>query len=176
MRKILYMLLCVIPLSVLAADDTSKKKYPPYPDVWGYELPEPREGDRNAAIRLYARDDGDYEFTFVKQRVENKRKDGACCNYSYVWGNRTLFGRNEITLSESMINRHGKERKEKRISYDKYRKVVFRDGSTIERAGRGHPKCHVSFPYHIVIFNYCTQARARNSSRRRCMASFSVPS
>ena len=41
-------------------DAAVAKKYPPYPDVWGYELPWPGKDDRDSSMSIYKMPDGDY--------------------------------------------------------------------------------------------------------------------
>jgi len=57
------------------------KKYPPYPDVWGYEFPWPGNEDRYSAIDIKRIANGDYIATYVSNRKEIIRKDGSCCDY-----------------------------------------------------------------------------------------------
>ncbi len=49
-----------------------EKRFPPYPDVWGYELPWPEETSRNCTMRLAKMPDGDYLVTYVKRWDESK--------------------------------------------------------------------------------------------------------
>jgi len=51
-----------------------KKKYPPYPDVWGYEFPWPAEGSRYSGINVFEMPDGDFMVTYTKKRTRTDNK------------------------------------------------------------------------------------------------------
>lgn len=81
MKKLLFALLLVGLAWPALAEDQPTKKYPPYPDVWGYELPWPDKSIRHSSIRIFRLPDGDYLATYLKQMRKHRRKDGSCCEY-----------------------------------------------------------------------------------------------
>lgn len=62
---IIMLYLFVLPVITTAKEIDIKKKYPPYPDIWGYDLSDyPAVKEGHAAIRSYYTQDGDIIFRF----------------------------------------------------------------------------------------------------------------
>jgi len=94
-----------------------EKKYPPYPDVWGYEFPWPGKENRYAAIDVAKLHDGDYMVNYVKNWNEKinkytsvlffsgKRIDFTINYYNEFWckNHDKRVGENQIVLSDGSI-------------------------------------------------------------------------
>ncbi len=157
MKKILYILLCVIPLSVLAADDTSKKKYPPYPEVWGYELPEPEKESRNGQPRPYRLKSGDIVFTYVHKwlvGVVDLKDRSISCDSKKQLAVLEFF-------SNKIYRQNCKERSKFTAKYRKYylsalkapKKIIFSDGTRVTLGSDGFGRCYSPYPYYIRLEN-----------------------
>ena len=80
MKKIILALIFLIPAALLAEPSTTAKKYPPYPDVLGYELAWPDKNSRDSQMTVYRMSNGDYVATYIKHAFQGKRADGSCCD------------------------------------------------------------------------------------------------
>ena len=61
----------VLPVITTAEEIDIKKKYPPYPDIWGYDLSDyPAVKEGHAAIMSYYTPDGDIIFSFTAEYSE----------------------------------------------------------------------------------------------------------
>ena len=72
-------------LVVHTAGGDDGPRFPPYPEVWGYELPYGRPGDRTLGLKAYRWPDGDVRFTFRQ-------------NVAPGWPSRTSPGRPDYTV------------------------------------------------------------------------------
>lgn len=123
-----FLLLFLCSVSFSNAEEAGKK-YPPYPDVCGYEFPWPEKNDRDSRISIAKMPDGDYMIRYIKKRTWIKRKDGhkdPVRQYGYVsFFTGKTYSMEEITILD----------KENKFSWmlDKktQTKVVFKDGSEI---------------------------------------------
>lgn len=71
----IFILLFLCSVSFSYAEE-AVKKYPPYPDVWGIELPVSESVDY-AALRVVRMPDGDYMVVYAKAWVKLKEKEKA---------------------------------------------------------------------------------------------------
>ncbi len=84
MRGFCNFLVCLLVAGVAlfafdaAAEDAteSAKKYPPYPDIWGRELPVP-EDDTSASLDAYPMANGEVWFKFTREREPKPPGDGS---------------------------------------------------------------------------------------------------
>ncbi len=131
MKRTLLILLLIIPAALFAASAT--QKYPPYPDVWGYELP-------GAMPNLYKKPDGEIVVAYSK-RVWNA--DGDI---------KLSFAALEF-FSGKKWDLHGGELNALSDQYEKYKlssAITFSDGSVIKQESEGHVKCFVAFAFALV--------------------------
>lgn len=68
--SVVILLLLIFTISLVSAEE---KKYPPYPDVWGYEFPM-SEHNRGSQIRVHKTAGGEYAVTYV---IEHLTKNGT---------------------------------------------------------------------------------------------------
>jgi len=88
------------------------KKYPPYPNVWGYEFPWPGKQNRYSSINVIKMENGDYMITYVKDWDEkiNKyagvlffsrgKRDFTKADYNELWSKNKEIDKNQIVLSD----------------------------------------------------------------------------
>src|SRR5690349_2477652 len=114
MRSILVFLLAVFLVGQVAAEDGQTRKYPPYPDVWGYELPWPDISNRQSAISIFSLLDGDFLATYVKHTSKQRRKDGSCCEYQSEDAGLSFFSGKQWSGTET--DNHADEHREDRLS------------------------------------------------------------
>lgn len=69
MRKLIILLLFALPQLSCAETASSEKKYPPYPDVWHRQIPEPRE-IYPAALGYRRAPDGDIVIMYARRPVK----------------------------------------------------------------------------------------------------------
>ena len=134
-----------------AQEKSVVKKYPPYPDVWGYELPWPGKDDRVSRPNIFKMSDGDYFVTYVKSRKSSERKDGTCCEFKHTFAGLSFFSGSHRDLTGKELNAFGEKNSENRVKADS---ISFSDGSRIERRIFNH--C-VTFPYSILKVNQAGQ-------------------
>ncbi|MFB3884944.1 MAG: hypothetical protein ACE144_06930 [Thermodesulfobacteriota bacterium] len=119
-------------------------KYPPYPDVWGYEFPWPEKNSRNSFINVTKMPDGDYLVTYVRERQKLKRKDGSCCDYISKYEGVSFFS------GKIFVEDEYKKRKRENIRVN--HNITANGGNIIEQtsiATSGH--CTDSFYDYYVI-------------------------
>ena len=58
------------------SESGGEKKYPPYPNVWGIEIPLAARV-HNAAIHIVKMPDGDYLITYAKDWIKVKEEEKA---------------------------------------------------------------------------------------------------
>ncbi len=142
-KKVLFLILFLlfVTSSLLHAEEA--KKYPPYPDVWGYEFPWPEENRRDSGIRVYKLPDDNYNYivSYMKKIDQFKRKDGSCCDHIIQRESVSFFSGKALTEDED------KKIKKKPI---KYEQIVFNNGSLIEQETAGLSRCADQLDRHIL--------------------------
>lgn len=124
---------------------TQNVKYPPYPDVWGYEFPWPGKDDPKSQIGVRKMENGDYMISYVKSRSKYKRKDGSCCDYIRKYGSILFFAGEARDLSVEELNALGQSYKE-----ILQKQVVFRDGSSIKYKSDDYSKAPDPFSLYMI--------------------------
>ena len=122
----------IINCSVMAA---APKTYPPYPDVWGYDLstfPSVKWGA--SSIQAYAADDGDIWFLATYSYKSNYFKDLSENNTDYRYMLIKFFKGEKIELKEKELTKFFKLVEGKRISaqFMDGHNITFSDGSKLE--------------------------------------------
>lgn len=121
-----------IHLSVMAA---TPKIYPPYPDVWGYDLstfPAVKWGA--SSIQAYAADDGDIWFLATYSYKSNYSKDVSENNKDFRYMLIKFFRGEKIELKEKELKKFFKLVEGKR-AYSLFidgDKIIFSDNSKLE--------------------------------------------
>jgi hypothetical protein len=143
---IVILTLFLTALSTLAAekpvnvqgDKTQQVKYPPYPDVWGYEFPWPAENDRFSHIRVTRMDDGDIFVTYVKKTIISKIRSNYI--WSFQFSGIQFFSGHKKDFTEKEYNGFwGQHRKGfERISREM--QIIFEDKSIIKRVSKDYGK------------------------------------
>jgi len=113
---VVFNLFLLIFISLSSTEET--KKYPPYPEVWGYEFPWPGKRNRYAAIDVAKTPNGDFVVTYIKNWGEKINKYEGILFFSGKKKDFTKSDYNEFW-------RKNKELKEK--------KVLFNDGTVVEQ-------------------------------------------
>lgn len=85
-----------------------EKKYPPYPDVWGYEFPWPGKENRYVAMDIAKMPDGDYMVTYVKSWEEKVNKYEGILFFTGKKRNITRSDYNEFWKKNKEKVREGK--------------------------------------------------------------------
>ncbi len=75
-KKVLFLILFLLFFTSSLLYGEEAKKYPPYPDVWGVELPV-SEGVDYAALRVVKMPDGDFMVVYAEAWVKVKDKEKA---------------------------------------------------------------------------------------------------
>lgn len=135
------LLLLIIFFNIASAEE---KKYPPYPDVWGYEL-----STNHPHIDEVAKiPDGDYMITYIKERIEAMRIEDI--TYKRAWvlffsGISKDFTKDEYDEFMKKITKENRE-----VKFDRtHPKIVFSDGSIIERGGWWMGNCSNPFERYL---------------------------
>jgi len=70
----------------LQAETAQTAKYPPYPDVWGYEFEFPGPNERKTRMKIYEMQNGDYKIAYIKNwnRKARTLKLALCSFFSGV--------------------------------------------------------------------------------------------
>jgi hypothetical protein len=140
---VLFSLLFLVVFESSSLANEGFPKYPPYPDVWGLELPV-SENVHYAGMKVVKMPDGDYLITYAKDRV--KGKDGP------VHAGKLLFsgGVKDFKTIEEYNSFFNTMRNEKRIvkAYP-LALVVFRDGSSMKKISDMHPKGGNPFDWYL---------------------------
>ncbi len=120
-----------------------EKKYPPYPDVWGVELPVSGL-TTYAGIHILKMDDGDYmvEYTADYRDLKSRKaKDFDPSKHTFSkFAGYSIFGSKKIEIGSGAEynNFMEKARKEGRIL--EYPPIIFSDGSIFEHITGGSAK------------------------------------
>jgi len=129
-RVLMWLMILVFVVGFVAVGFAEEaKKYPPYPDVWGVELPWPRENDRYSMIDIAKISDGDYLIKYYKTKKEIKIKTEHGLlpaligrqGISFFTGK--IYSQQEISISDKNAKLSGIERQ---------KQIIFKDGSKIE--------------------------------------------
>lgn len=148
MRKLIILLLLALPQLSCAETASSEKKYPPYPDVWGYELP--------SISTIYKMDDGDIYITFSIDAAKTGHKDSSSSNDARKYFGHSFFTGLQRVFTREEYNTFGNRYNKMRVSYraspkDKpiqdYFKNDFNDGSRVVKEGGGLGNCAATIPY-----------------------------
>ncbi len=125
-------------------------KYPPYPEVWGYEWAE------KTPIAVYKMGNGEFYYRFSRKSM--------CCGKELNHYLVTFFRSEMRELSRTELNEFGKKYNSKRTGYRKspkdkmvhdHFKLVFKNGSKVMKAGGGFGRCSgtIDFPYSIQLID-----------------------
>jgi len=107
-----------------------EKKYPPYPDVWGYEFPWPEDDNRRSGIDVAGMPSGDYMITYVKHWIKVKRKDGSCCDSSGKFARILFFSEESQNLTENEYNEFWTKNRGNRLRENK---IILRNKNMWEQ-------------------------------------------
>lgn len=137
------LLLLIIFFNTAFAEEAIKK-YQPYPDVWGYELPVYRKMPHiSAAAKM---PDGDYMITYIKSGEGPKISEYKGAGILFFSGVSKDFTREEYDEYHDMITKE-----KRRINILQTRpKIIFSDGSIIERGGWWGGNCSNPFERYLL--------------------------
>ncbi len=155
----------LINLSVMAA---TPKAYPPYPDIWGYDLstlPAMKYG--SAGMRAYLMDDGDIWFLITKSyditpSIEDFEKHS---NYKYILLKFFKNEKKELSQKEynQILNLIDKQKSRLDSIYDE--EVTFSDGSKLQFSPNyTTAKCFFPDFYNRYFLKTDTQGQQRKIS------------
>jgi hypothetical protein len=121
------LLLLLFCCSVTPSGAQTTKKYPPYPDVWGVELPVSKDV-KYTGIHVFRTLDGDFMVVYAKSRVRHRGEK---------W---TEFAGKEIFSGRVRKFKPGPERDRKNdynVFFEEMEGMMFRDRSVIFADGTG---------------------------------------
>lgn len=136
-------------------DKTQQIGYPPYPGVWGAELPV-SENVHFASIDIIKMPDGDYKVIYVEDREYLKNREakafdlkrdkvGMFVSFSFFASKKNKFSSNE-EFNDFMK----KQREENKIIKEyPMTPIVFSDGSSIKKISEMHPKGSNPFDWYL---------------------------
>jgi hypothetical protein len=148
-RIIKYSLLILIVLfaALAYAEET---KYPPYPDVWGYEFPWPAENDIFSHIRKARMDNGDFLIAYINKVNKQKIKR----DIKFIFENRGVyfFAGKEIRFTVQESNKFWDQYIKKHKNNQRDDRVIFSDKSVIKRVSKdyGRPDADRQLRTYIV--------------------------
>lgn len=128
--RIVFIISIFLLVSISLSYAEEKKKYPPYPDVWGYELPWPDKNSRRSGIDIAKMPFGDHMITYVKKWTRVTRKDGSCCDSTGKFAGVLFFAGKSKEFTESEYNEFWIRHRDKRVGGNQ---MVLSDGSFIEQ-------------------------------------------
>lgn len=139
------------------APTSPAKKYPPYPEVWGYEFPYPNQ-DRYYLFSLARMDNGDIYVTYGKKEAERN-----ILNPIEVEGIGFFSGEKRgFTASQYNVFWDAHRKKEIGTGLPVLSRIVFKDGSSIQRAGSGGGgNCYDPFIHALAAYDKNGQRLAR---------------
>jgi len=124
LNKILILLILFSCVSFVSLADQNAQKYPPYPDVWGIDIPVAKSVSYSA-IHVVRMPEGDYLIVYIKDKAEVKGKN------RFQYEGRLLFSGHVREFSIDEYNEFfSNMRKEKRVL--KSSPSIFSDGSKVE--------------------------------------------
>lgn len=117
------LLLLILVVSLAYAEE---KKYPPYPDVWGYELPV--YGTSRPVTHVAKMPDGDYIISYIRE-VKGKLPE---VTFKYAW--ISFFSHISKDFTESEYDEFLKkiQKENRKVKYELKPKITFSDGISIE--------------------------------------------
>ena len=140
-RTVLFVLFWVIFISLSFAQE--EKKYPPYPEVWGYELTTDVPSPFFKEAKM---ENGDYMIIFIKKRVGEKIN-----TFRYKRTKLLFFAGISRDLKDGeydeILDRIIKEKREVKLSL--IPNVIFSDGSILEVNSMGGSRC--ADPFDIFL-------------------------
>ncbi|CAI4029615.1 hypothetical protein DNFV4_00033 [Nitrospira tepida] len=147
MRLLILAGLCLMATGGVAwAGETAKepavtKKYPPYPEVWGYELPWPEKNSRHSGIMIFKKDDGDYVAMYIERIRKQRRKNGSCCDLKYEHAGQSFFSGKKWDGKE--VGDFTEQHREDRVpqEFGKPHPWILTDGSEVQEATKGASRC-----------------------------------
>lgn len=127
-----------------------EKRYPPYPQVWGYEIPA-------SVVTIWKADNGDYLIKYATKIKQMSKADGACCRQEKYHVIQEYFSGKQMVLNVQDYNAFGAKYRDQIIWSKPWKPIKFQDGTTIRQKGTGGGNCYS--PY-----NYWLEKKAKNSS------------
>jgi len=162
MKKILLaVLLLVLPNALFADAGGAVKRYPPYPDVWGYELPWPSADDPGTLPKFYKMPDGEVTVTYLAELKKVVQPDGTCCNLDLKSAALSFFTGKTWKLTDDEMNAFGRQEKGKYVPHTK--SILLPDGTQIVLKNEGHPKCYIPVPGSLAKINPAGRVELRKT-------------
>ncbi len=116
-----------------------KKKYPPYPNVWGYEFPWPAEGSRYSGINVFEMHDGDFMVTYTKKRIRTDNK----IEFSGI----LFFSQKKVDFSPQEYENFHKKHEKRKVGAHY---VVVDEDIELSQTADCLGKCCPSFSRHLI--------------------------
>jgi len=138
-NRTILLVLIIFLLTFISWSSAQEKKYPPYPDVWGYEFPWPEEGSRYSGINVFEMHNGDFMATYTKKRI---RKDNKI-EFSGI----LFFSQKKVDFSPIQYENFYKKHEKRKVG--DHHVVVDRDielSQTSDCLG----KCCPTFSRHLI--------------------------
>lgn len=148
-RTFLLVFLISLANAACADSSTTAKKYPPYLDVWGYELPYPSKGNRFSQITPYQLNDNDIFFTYVGKWSEKKRKSNSGYNVNVQMNGFSFFAQEKKYFTKEEYNEFGRQNRKLRFRPNSWQKIPFNDGTYIKQNSTDGGNCYS--PYHYFL-------------------------
>jgi len=124
------------------------KKYPPYPDVWGYEFPWPQKDSRRSNIEVAKMPNGDYMVTYVKKWIITSNNSSSVRDLRGQFGGISFFSGESKDFTENEYNNFWNVNRDRKI---KQNQIVLSDGSKIEPySDYACGRCCPLFHFYIV--------------------------
>lgn len=122
---------------------SAPKKYPPYPEIWGVELPRLANKDPMVQPSLYKMPNGEIFVAYVTAEKRSKRVDGTCCDLQLEHAGQAFFSGEKRDLTgkgfETFTAANRKNHLEAEV-------IVFKDGSQLrQKIEGGGAKCWSPF-------------------------------
>ena len=136
-----------------AQEKSVVKKYPPYPDVWGYELPWPEKNSRHSGTMIFKKGDGDYVAMYIKQITKVRRKNGSCCDLKYEHAGQSFFSGKKWDGKE--VGDFAEQHREDRVprEFGKPNPWILTDGSELQRKTKGADRCLNYLDWYLVLLD-----------------------
>lgn len=128
--------------------------FPPYPDVWGVEVPK-------QIASVYEVTNGDFLIIYPLKDLAPDDKKLSGCSLSQNWMGVTFFTSVKICLTDSQTNFLGNRYRRIRLSIG--RKHYFKDGSSVEPIDFGYSGCYSNFTHSLVLRDPSGHEVARKS-------------
>ena len=162
MKKFLpIFVLITLSASAEIADATSEKKYPPYPDVWGVEFPDPGPNKVTIFGAWFASNGDVLLRTAYDKCVSGKSKEGGTlCEEGASYSRYEFFAQERHPISGEEFNTFGESFADPRLSNpigsNKVQvagkaTTVLHDGSTIYKYGMSSTGCSAPFPGYYEV-------------------------